>query len=152
SGQPVPTVAFQAMADGHPVAAQWDAARAEIGTISGSGVFTPRGTIGGKTTVRAQIGSVTATTTATVRVHLVQNGAVAPGDAGAGGNGGVGGEGPGGAVSDDTRQTLTGPPSAEPTLSWLYPFDRTVWPRGILAPLLQWGTGRPFDAVYIHVT
>jgi hypothetical protein len=153
SDKPPPTVAFHALADGREVNATWDVDRGEIGVIAAAGVFTPRGTIGGVARVHARVGSATAETSVTVHVHWIQNGAVG-GDAGAGagGSGGVGGEGPGGPVSDDTGQTLMGPPVADPSLSWLYPYDRTVWPRGILAPLLQWTTARPLDAVYIHVT
>ncbi len=57
-----------------------------------------------------------------------------------GGVGGVGGEGLGGPVDDATLAALAAPVgdgSAE-GLRLLYPYDGTVWPRGILAPLLQW--------------
>ena len=36
-------------------------------------------------------------------------------------------------------------------LAWLYPYDKTVWPRGLLAPLLQWTAPRNYDAIYIHL-
>jgi hypothetical protein len=34
---------------------------------------------------------------------------------------------------------------------WLYPYDRTVFPHGILSPLLQFGGATP-TAVYVHVS
>ncbi len=38
-------------------------------------------------------------------------------------------------------------------LDWLYPFDGTVFPRGLLAPVLQWTSGsQAADAVYVHIT
>ena len=37
-------------------------------------------------------------------------------------------------------------------LAWLYPYDQTVWPRGVLAPLLQWSAPHSYDAVYIHLS
>ena len=46
---------------------------------------------------------------------------------------------------------LQGTPTADPGLAWLYPYDKTVWPRGLLAPLLQWNAPRNYDAVYIHL-
>jgi hypothetical protein len=35
-------------------------------------------------------------------------------------------------------------------MKWLYPYDGTVFPRGMLAPLLMWDGG-PADAVYVHI-
>jgi hypothetical protein len=37
------------------------------------------------------------------------------------------------------------------SLKWLYPYDQTVFPGGLSAPVLQWSqTGTP-DAVYVHM-
>ena len=69
----------------------------------------------------------------------------------AGGVGGVGGVGVGGAVDGGTLTTLQGTPVADTTLSWLYPYNNTVWPQALLAPLLQWSTQTNYDGVYIHV-
>ena len=51
---------------------------------------------------------------------------------------------------------LAGPPSGNGStqgLGWLYPYDGTVWPRGLLAPLLQWSwtAATPVDAIAIHL-
>ena len=62
-------------------------------------------------------------------------------DAGFGGIGGVGGEGEGGPVDPGTLTVLQSTPTADPSITFLYPYDETVWPRGILAPLLQWNPG-----------
>ena len=35
-------------------------------------------------------------------------------------------------------------------LRWLYPYDGTVFPRGMLAPDMMW-EGPPADAVYVHI-
>lgn len=35
-------------------------------------------------------------------------------------------------------------------LKWLYPYEGTVFPRGMLAPMLMWD-GAPADAVYLHI-
>jgi hypothetical protein len=70
----------------------------------------------------------------------------------AGGVGGVGGLAAGGPVDAGTLTTLQGTPVADSTLSWLYPYNNTVWPQGLLAPLLQWSTQTNYDGVYIHIT
>jgi hypothetical protein len=62
------------------------------------------------------------------------------GDAGAGGDGSTDAGGDSGEAG-----------GASAPLSWLYPYDQTVWPRGMLAPLLQW-TGGPGDADAIRIT
>jgi hypothetical protein len=35
-------------------------------------------------------------------------------------------------------------------MRWLYPYDGTVFPRGLLPPMLMWDGG-PADAVYVHI-
>ncbi len=176
NGQTPPTLHYTATSGGKPVGVSWSIDGGEIATFDpATGVLTPKGTIGGKATVTADYHGTKTTTTVTVKIHVTQNGssAVAAGDAGAadsgdagdggqtgdagaagsvGGAGGVGGEGPGGPVSAATMQTLLGVPGAAPGLGWLYPYDRTVWPRGLLAPLMQWTAGDTYDAVYVHVT
>ncbi len=155
-GQPPPTVSYTATVDGQPVAASWSVDRGEIGSIdASSGVFTPGGMLGGKANITASYGGQTASTSVTVILHMTQNGDPNAGnvDGGAGGVGGVGGEGPGGAVTPGQQMTLQGQPMSDPAIGWLYPYDQTVWPRGILAPLLQWTAGtHSFDAVFIHIS
>jgi hypothetical protein len=158
-GQQTPTVTYTATVYGQTVPASFAIDRGEIGSINAStGVMAPTGNVGGTANVTATYGSQKASTTVTVRLHLVDNGAPSGGDAGtsdggAGGNGGVGGNGAGGPVSSGTQGTLQGTPTADPGLAWLYPYDQTVWPRGLLAPLLQWNApaAHNYDAVYIHL-
>ncbi len=96
------------------------------------------------------------------------DGAASDGGAGgggnAGGNGGVGGEGAGGPVDTATQGVLQGGAGAGGDAGsdaggdagtgpgWIYPYDQTVWPRGLLAPLLQWAAPQTYDAVYIHLS
>ena len=49
---------------------------------------------------------------------------------------------------------LNGTPTADSALTFLYPYDKTVFPRGILPPLLQWtmGTHAGFAAALIHIS
>jgi len=144
-----------------PVAAAWSFDRGELGVIDASkGLFTASGNLGGVGTVTAVWSGQTATAKLAVDVLALQNGAPAAADggtpdAGAGGIGGVGGSGQGGQVGSGTQGVLTGtttPPGSAAELGWLYPYDQTVWPRGILAPLLQWQTTHATSAVYIHLS
>jgi len=156
-GDDTPTVAYSATVNGAPVGASFQVDRGEIASIDpASGVLTPTGTIGGVVNITASYQGAVATTQLIVRVHLVDNGAE-PADGGtaegggAGGNGGVGGEGQGGPVDPGTQTALQGTPTADPGLAWLYPYDQTVWPQGLLAPLLQWSAPQNYDAVFIHL-
>ncbi len=157
-GQAVPTITYQAYYDGTPVAASFSLDRGELASLNvGTGLFTPKGTLGGKGVVTASYQGKQVSTSVTVNLKWEENGATpsdAGVDSGAGGNGGVGGEGPGASVPPATVAVLTGAAVADQGLSWLYPYDATVWPRGILAPLLMWqpGAQTDYDAVYIHVT
>ena len=48
--------------------------------------------------------------------------------------------------------TLNGTPAADSSVTLLYPYDGTVWPQALLAPLLQWYPGsHSFDSVYVHI-
>ncbi len=158
-GQPAPSINYQALYDGKVVAASFSLDRGELGAVNvATGVFTPKGTLGGKGVVTASYQGKQASTSVTVNLKWEENGApVTDGgvaDSGAGGNGGVGGEGPGAVVPSGTVTVLNGVPTTDPGLSWLYPYDATVWPRGILAPLLMWqpGAQTDYDAIYIHIT
>ncbi len=155
-GQALPSVQFRALGDGVPVNAGWTVDRGELGSIDAQGHFVASGTLGGVATVIATIGDFQATAKVTLNIHATQNGGTAsgPSDAGgAGGRGGVGGDPEGAAVDDATLAVLAGAATAAPDLLWLYPYDQTVWPRGILAPQLQWrdGVTKHFDAVRIDI-
>jgi hypothetical protein len=157
TGSPLPTQQFTAVVNGQPATgASWSIDQGQLGTINATGVFTPSGTAGGVGNITASSGGLTASTTITVNVQTTDLGDPAwtatPGDAGAGGYGGVGGNGPGAAPSSGQQGTLNGTPTADTTVSILYPYDGTVWPQGLLAPLLQWNPGAyAFDSVYVHI-
>jgi hypothetical protein len=153
-GSSPPTMTYVAHLGKAVVPVSWSIDRGEIGSIGiTSGLFTAGETVGGTANITATYGKTTASTPVTISLHLTENGGTSAADAGAGGNGGVGGNGPGGAVSKGTQGILQGTATADSTVGWLYPYDNTVWPQGILAPLLQWTAGSyDFDAVYIHIS
>ncbi len=170
TGAMTPTAQWTATVNGVVVSAIWTVDRGDIGTISvGStnGVFTPKGATGGLTNVTASYSGKAAKRQVLVQlVAPAQNGAnttipseVAqiPADANAlkasGGVGGVGGEGLGGAVTDPATLTALATPTDDGTgqsLVYLYPYDKTIWPRGMLAPLLMW-SWMPGDADAIKI-
>jgi hypothetical protein len=157
TGQPAPTAQLVATTtDGVQVPAVFSIDRGELGTMTTGGLFTASGNVGGKGKVTATWNGRSGTTSLTVNVKVRQNGRAdsEPGGGGAGGYGGVGGEGPGAAVDPATIDVLTGAVLPENGLSLLYPYTDTVWPRGVLAPLLQWAPGAKgdYDAVYIKLT
>jgi hypothetical protein len=148
-----PTVPFTATNGGKPVRVAWSVDRGEIGSITTAGVFTPSAATGGTAHVIAGLDGASASTTVTVILERTQNGFTGAIDlTGAGGYGGVGGEGPGGPISSADVAALMRPPTPDAGRTFLYPYDKTVWPRGLLAPLLQWTPGSSdADAVAIHL-
>jgi hypothetical protein len=144
-GQPIPTLQFSATADGMPVMPKWSVDRGELASIDANGVLTPTGKYGGKVTVTATYQNGTGSAPLTVFLVVSQNGGNDPPR-------GVGGEGSGGAVSQQTLGVLQGNPTADPGVAFVYPYDGTVWPHELLAPLMQWKAGQQgdYDAVYIH--
>lgn len=166
-------VAYTATLNGQPCSALWSVDRSDLGYVTpgpASGTaFVPRGTASGLATIKATCSGQTLTRQVLVSVTGQQNGAntTIPGQANqvpktvgdltsGGGVGGVGGEGLGVAVTDQaTLDALKNPTmnGAAQGLTFLYPYDQTVWPRGILAPLLQWRWSlADADAVKIDIS
>ena len=154
------TIAFQATSGGAVVPAKWSFDRGELGVLSvADGSFVPNGNFSGTATVSALYGKAVATTKLTIKLSITQNGGtwdpttITPG---VGGIGGVGGEAPGGPVDDATKTRLLGTamaPASPSEFGLLYPYNGTVWPRAIFAPLLQWQTTHtPTTAVYVHLS
>lgn len=171
-GQKPPTVTFTAYENGQPVGAGWTVDRGDLAAItmgtSTTGVVTPTAAGGGIVTVTAGRGGVTLQRQVFIKIVGSQNGSNpnAPGEGAqiptsvgqltsGGGVGGVGGEGLGGAVTDQATQNALNNPTNNGQaqgLTFLYPYDGTVWARGLLAPLLQWdwSTGDA-DAIQIRL-
>lgn len=157
-GQAPAPVAFTATMNGAPASAAWSVDRGEIGSIpagpSTGASFTASGSTGGLATISASLNGQVVRRQVMVQVSGSQNGydpsvpsqknqvptTVADLTAG-GGVGGVGGEGLGGAVTDPAITAAFAAPTGDGSaqnLALLYPYDKTVFPRGVLAPLLQW--------------
>jgi len=154
-GAAAPTVQLDAFSNGQKVTALWLVDKAEIGTIDKNGLFTASGKAAGTANVEATVGTQKVSTHVSVKLECEQNGGLeSDGGTTGGGVGGVGGEGEGGAVDAALKAVLLGTPTVDASLKLLYPYDKTVWPLGLLPPLLQWAAGSMADAdgVYIHLT
>jgi hypothetical protein len=157
-GQTSPTVIYTATYNGAPANAAWTIDKGNIGSVpqapTNMAQFAPKGAVGGLVNVVAGYNGQTATRQVFVKLNGAQNGsnpsdpseaaqiATDPGMLNQGGGiGGVGGEGLGPAVTDPGALAGLGNPSGNGSaqgFKWLYPYDATVWPRGMLAPLLMW--------------
>jgi hypothetical protein len=127
---------FKALANGNPIGGQvgWTLDSYAQGTIDAAGQFSTTGIVGGKITVTAAYGQKTATAVLTVKVDLKEDVIADPTDPG---------------VSPPNKTALDGAPMADPDATKiLYPYDKTVMPRGLVAPLLQFTPGSitPEDA------
>jgi hypothetical protein len=151
-------VAFSASYNGAPVAAQWLFDRGELGDVAPTGVFTANGKNVGEGTLTARFGAREGTAKIKITIAQSQNGAPAGVDAGGGGFGGIGGVGGeplGGPVDATQAGKLKGAaiaPANAAELGFLYPYDGTVWPRGLLAPLLMWQSTREAEAVSVKIS
>ncbi|MEO6951232.1 MAG: hypothetical protein ABI321_05410 [Polyangia bacterium] len=173
-GMQTPTIAFSALLGTVPVEVVWSVDRGDLASIdagpSSTGTVTPTGTTGGLLNVTARLGQTTIVRQVLIKlVSTPQNGfdATNPdeqkqvptsvGDLSSGGGvGGVGGEGLGGPVTDPATITALGAPTdngASQNLKLVYPYDGTIWPRGMLAPLLMWTWSQSdADAIKIDLT
>jgi hypothetical protein len=127
---PGKTQQFTARIAGAQVTAQWSIDAPTIGTIDPTGLFSASALAGGKVTVQAMAQGLTGQTALTVLLQISDN----PGN-----------------VPANIQQQLVGGGNADAAFKWLYPYDATVFPRGLAAPTLQFAGTAP-DAVYVHVS
>jgi hypothetical protein len=171
-GQPAPSIQYTAVYNGTPVNVAWSIDRGEIATVqngpASSTTVAPKGNGAGLITLTAGFNGSRIKRQITVSLSGTQNGVdpnndatkdqIAPANGtglnSGGGVGGVGGEGLGGPVTDPATTTALANPAsngAAQGLTFLYPYDQTVFPRGILAPLLMWRWSTD-DADAIRIT
>ncbi len=123
------TIDFDLLSNGLSISAKWTVDKGSVATIDDNGVVTAVGDKGGEVKVTAQYGNDSKTAIVTVKVITEQN--------------------PGG-VSPTDIEILKGATDPNAGAVWLYPYDKTVFPKGIFPPELMWdGTGAG-DLFYIH--
>ncbi len=108
----------------------WTADHSAIGSIDQTGTFTANGTLGGTVNVTASFGSLTAKATLVVGIKYVQN----PGN-----------------VPTSIQTSLQNATQPDPNAKWAYPYDLTVFPRGINQSTFMWTGANPTDLYYIQV-
>jgi hypothetical protein len=113
------------------IAASWSATSPAVGAIDGSGTFTANGQLGGIVKVTAKADGKQAEATLTVKLHVQENPASA--DA-------------------PTQAGLKQASAPDGAVTWAYPYDGTVLPRGIGAMPLMWFGGAADDVYYVHLT
>lgn len=121
-----------ALIDGNKVGASWIVDVSAVASVDATGTVTATGTQGGDVVVKAAYDNQTATSSVKVTLKKVLN--------------------PGG-ISDPDVAVLKGAmdPDAA-SVVWAYPYNGTVFPKGLLAPEMMWnGTGGG-DKYYVHVT
>jgi len=169
ANQTSPTLDYAATKNGQPISVTWTVDRGEaatVGPVTGtSTTFAPTGTVGGLVHVIATWNGNTVQRDVLIKLTASQNGytggetSQVPASTNdllkGGGVGGVGGEGLGGAVDTTTAGVLASPGNDGKAqgLAIIYPYAGTMWPRGILAPLIQWSWSfGDADAIQINLT
>ena len=116
---------------GSKVGASWVVDVSAVAGVDAAGTVTATGKQGGDVVVKATYNSQMASTSVKVTLKKVLN--------------------PGG-VSDPDKAILTGAVDAEsPSVVWAYPYNATVFPKGLLAPEMMWNGGGAGDKYYVHV-
>jgi hypothetical protein len=108
----------------------WMADSPLAGAIDDSGNYTANGTLGAVVNVTASYKNLTAKATLTVKLLLQTNTSNVPPAAQSG---------------------LEAASAPDASVVWAYPYDGTVWPRGLIAPILQWNGGAATDDYYVHI-
>ena len=109
----------------------WTATNLQVGNIGSSGIYTTSGTIGGSVAITGSFKGQKASATLSVKLHVLENPAKA--DAG-------------------TIAALKAATAKDATVQWTYPYDGTVFPRGLGSPKLMWNNGGAADIYYVHIS
>ncbi|HRI67672.1 MAG TPA: hypothetical protein PK156_25685, partial [Polyangium sp.] len=129
---PVGFHAYATYQDGakEAIVASWSFERPDVALVDVStGLLVASGKLGGRGILTATVDGVSATADVTVRQHVVENPA------------GLG----------ITEMLAFDNPDPAPSGTLLYPYDKTVFGRGILAPEIMWNGGVAGDAWLVHL-
>ena len=136
-GEIPPALGYQALGitesgDSFPIQGIWTFDRADLVSLSTDGSAEATGLRGGIGTVSfsSPQHGLEATTSLTVKLHLTDDSD---------------------GVDPGVKQAFDDATLPDPSMQILYPFDETVFPRGLRGPVLQWNGGNPGDVYYVHV-
>lgn len=102
-----------------------------VGAVDASGLYTANGSLGGVVQITAAVGARTATAVLTVALHLPPST---------------------GGVSSGTQGTLLGAANPDANVVLAYPYDTTLFPRGVGAAPLMWQGGASSDVYLAHLS
>ncbi len=109
----------------------WVVDLSSVAGVDGTGIVSASGNVGGLVTLSAQYNGTTATAQVTVNIKKTLN--------------------PGG-LSQAEIDLLKNPTGGQDaSVVWAYPYDGTVFPKGILAPELMWNGGGAGDKYWVHL-
>jgi Tol biopolymer transport system component len=114
-----------------PITGDWKYDRLDLANIDlNAGSFTATGLAGGVGNVTFDAGGgLTAQTTATVKLKFTDE----PDP-----------------VDPGIKMEFDNAVDDDPSLTLLYPYNKTVFPRGLKGPTVQWDGGNPDDLYYLH--
>jgi hypothetical protein len=113
-----------------PVTGMWSFDRYDVASINpGTGTLTASGLVEGVGTVTLKVGNLTATTSATVKLLITSDPE---------------------SIDPAIKGTFGSASVADPAMTLLYPYDKTVFPRGLTGPVIQWNGGNAADIYYVH--
>ena len=125
-------VDFNATLDGVEVQPNaWVVDLSGIANTDGTGVVTASGNVGGLVTLNATYAGITATAQVTVNIKKTLN--------------------PGGLTPEEIAVLQNPTGGQDGSITWAYPYDKTVFPKGLLAPELMWNGGGAGDKYFVKL-
>ncbi len=109
----------------------WSSSFPAAALIDAGGLLTPTTQVGGPVVVTATFGTKKGTANVAIDLHYLLN----PANAGA-----------------QVQFALQGATQKDASCTWAYPYDGTVFPRGLAAPLMMWNGSGASDVYYLHLT
>jgi hypothetical protein len=125
-------VTLTAEENGQPVSAStWQVDLSAVAGVDGTGIVTASGNLGGHVIVTAKLNGQIATATVDVTLKRTIN------------------------LSNVTQakiDLLNAASTPDGSIVWAYPYNTTVFPKGLLAPKMMWNGGNAGDLYRIHLT
>ncbi len=109
----------------------WSATNLQVGNVNPTGLYTPRGVQGGLVKITASHQGIRLNADLTVKLHVEEN----PSN-----------------LDPGVQAALRGATAIDSSVVWAYPYQGTVFPRGLEGPRLMWNNAGNADVYYVHVT
>jgi hypothetical protein len=116
------------------VGASWQVDLSSVATIDSDGLVTPTGTVGGEVTIEATSEGEKAQAKVAVQIKSTKN----PGNLG-------------GNEIALLDAALANGAAADGAVAWAYPYDKTVFPKGLAGPELMWANATAGDAYLLQL-